>query len=105
MKRIAFACVRCKQKGFVTYTLATGFSHDMCYNYLSQAHGMYPIANPEKYDVEEGFVLENGDFVDRMTAMWIAEDAEQLKEEYRGKDYPLLYSYMLNYKKIKEKTK
>lgn len=95
-EKIKHACVRCKLKESSDFTYSKGFDHDSCYNYLSAAWEMYPRIKPDKYDVEEGFLLSNGDFVDRLLAMEIAKNANQLTPEYKDENYPLLYSYMLD---------
>ena len=95
------ACVRCKLKKDENFTYSTGFDHDYCYNHLGLAHEMYPRVNPNDYDTEEGFILVDGEFVDRMTAMEIAKNANQLKAEYKNENWPLLYSYMLDFKTLR----
>lgn len=98
--KVKMACVRCKLKGDTKFVYAEGFDHTGCYDYLRAAHSMYPKVQPEKYDAEEGFLLTNGDFVNRMVAMKIANKEGQLKPEYKGQHFPLLFSYMLYYKAI-----
>lgn len=98
--KVKSACVRCKLKSDTKFIYADGFDHTGCYDFLRFAYEMYPQANPEKYDFEEGFLLTNGDFVNRMTAMKIAKIENQLKPEYKNQNYPLLYSYMLYYRGV-----
>lgn len=100
-EKIRCACVRCKLKESSSFIYSEGFNHDSCYSYLNMAYEMYPRVNPDKYDVEEGFFLSNGDFVDRLLAMEIAKSANQLMPEYKNKNYPLLYSYMLDLRTLK----
>ena len=98
--KIKSACVRCKLKNEENFMYAKGMDHTYCYDYLRFAYEMYPQAQPDKYDFEEGFLLTNGDFVNRMTAIQIATETDQLKPEYKNLNYPLLYSYMVYYKRI-----
>ena len=98
--KIKSACVRCKRKNEKDFMYVEGMNHSCCYDYLRFAYEMYPQAQPDKYDFEEGFLLTNGDFVNRMTAMQIATETDQLKPEYKNLNYPLLYSYMVYYKRI-----
>ena len=93
MPRIKYPCVRCKQKGDLAFHYAVGGNHTLCYEYLSNAHQMYPLACPEKYDCEEGFVSDEGGFFDRRIAMQIALENDQVLSLYT--DRPELYSYML----------
>lgn len=98
--KVKSACVRCKLKSDTKFIYADGFDHSSCYDFLRFAHGMYPQAHPEKYDFEEGFLLTNGDFANRMSAMEIAKKENQLKPEYKNQNFPLLYSYMLYYRGV-----
>ena len=98
MERIKSACVRCQRKETKNFNYATGYDHSSCYDYLVRDLGTNPQYD-SRYDVEEGFILENGEFVDRMKAMQIAKEAGQLVDIYQDGDYPLLYSYMVNYRK------
>ena len=96
--KVKTACVRCKLKENEKFVYADGFDHSSCYDYLRVAHSMYPQAQPQKYDCEEGFLLTNGNFANRMLAMVVAKKENQLKPEYKDQNFPLLYSYMLYYK-------
>jgi hypothetical protein len=57
---------------------------------------MYVLANPGKYDFVEGYMCDDGSFVDRFEATNLAHQSNQLKDSY--KDFEgALQSYMLNY--------
>ena len=96
--KINSAAVRCKHKDLmINWTIATGWDHTSCYDYIAAAHGFYILATPERYDYEEGFVTTNGDFVSREEAMKIAKNCGQLKREYQDTTEIFLKSYMINY--------
>ena len=79
-------------KGTDKFQTIEGYSHSDCYTALSFM-GLYE--NKRNMEVEEeGFLLEDGTFVNRFKAMGIALHNNQVKSLYTN-GYPLLYSYML----------
>ena len=110
MRKIKMACVKCRhkdpshetidvkrEKDSEGYVYASAFSHNDCYNILYCCYGMPVRALPYQYDFNEGFICEDGTFVDRSTAMKIASDAGQLQPMYANGDYSELKSYMIDF--------
>lgn len=95
--RIISACVRYKKIGTAEpYSYMEGNSHCNCYDTLC-CMDIFARVSPEKFDVTEGFMCEDNQFVDRIEAMKIAKKYDQLKNEYKDTDSSVLYSYMVNY--------
>ena len=92
---IKCAAVQATPVGTVDTRVATGYSHANCYDYFSSAWGWYPSVQPMKYEVVEGFMLNNNTFISREDALELVHCTGQLKPEYRNTDR--LCSYMLNY--------
>ena len=77
------------------YHIIKEYSHQACYDYIREAYEIYAQIFPDTYDVTEGYILTNGSFVDRITAMKIAEDTGVLKPMYYGMQ--CLESYMIKH--------
>lgn len=74
------------------FQVMSGYSHSDCYTSLAFIE-LYEHKRNMAVE-EEGFLLEDGTFVDRFKAMGIALQNNQVKSIYT-EDYPNLYSYML----------
>ena len=77
MKKIMSAAVRCiarSEKNNGNYLMGTGYDHNACYDYLKEAHGCYPRLAPARYICEEGFLLEDNSFINRLEAFEIAKE-------------------------------
>lgn len=92
---ITSAAVKATLKGTVDTRIATGYSHSDCYDYFRCAWSWYLQVDPDKYDVVEGFILNNNTFISREDALDLVHCNGQLKPEYRNTDR--ICSYMLNY--------
>ena len=92
---IRVAAVQATPKGTVDTRIATGYSHSDCYEYFRCAWGWYPQVQQDKYEVVEGYMLNNNTFISRDDALELVHCTGQLKPEYRNTDR--LCSYMLNY--------
>ena len=110
MRKIKMACVKCRykdpshetidvklEKDSEGYVYVSAFSHNYCYDILYCCYGMPVRALPDQYDFSEGYICEDGTFVDRSTAMKIASEAGQLQSIYANGDCSELKSYMLKY--------
>ncbi len=95
MKKIQSACIRYKKPGNETFDYASDYCHSACYDYVYNAFGIPVRLNPDQYSVIEGFMCDDGTFVDRIDAMDIAKAANQVKKIYNSDDYIALQSYML----------
>ena len=96
VKTIVSPAVKCKPiNSTQDYVIVTGSCHSNCFEALSFGFDMYVLACPDKYDYAEGYVCDDGTFVDRIEAMTIAKEANQVKSMYKSDDYISLQSYML----------
>lgn len=95
MKKIQSACIRYKKPGNETFDYASDYCHSACYDYVYNAFGIPVRLDPNQYSVTEGFMCDDGTFVDRIDAMDIAKAANQVKKMYNSDDYIALQSYML----------
>lgn len=68
-------------------------THKECYEEVKHGWGIYLEVFPEKYDLVEGFVLDDDTFVDRIEAMKIAKENDLLKDLYL--DDEILFSYKM----------
>lgn len=95
--KIKSACIKYKERGStVPYSYMEDTSHCNCYDTLC-VMGVYVRVSPEKFDVTEGFMLDNNRFVDRFEAMEIAKKYDLLKSAWKNTDDIALKSYMINY--------
>jgi len=92
---IKFAAIKATPVETVDTRIVHAYDHTTCYTYYAEAYGWYLQAQPDKYEVEEGFLLDDGTFVDRTTALTIARKCKQLKSMYDYTD--VLYSYMIDW--------
>ena len=86
---IKLACVKYDDK------LYTGFNHGECFKKLPQ--------NANMSNTIQGFITNNGRFVDRRNAYKIAENANQIKYKKTNNDILIsedLYEYWLNEQKM-----
>jgi hypothetical protein len=81
-----------KDKGTDVFHYITGYCHSDCYNSLSFME-IYPTNRVVEVE-EEGFMLEDGVFVNRFKAMGVALHNHQVQSIYTS-GYSQLYSYML----------
>lgn len=95
MGPIKSACVRWKKKGSKEYNFIDGYCHDECYNYISCCYNEYPRVD-DRYDVEEGFLTVDGQFVNRSDAVKVAKENNQMLPGYNNVDK--LCSQMIFYK-------
>lgn len=95
MKKIQSACIRYKKPGSNVFDYASSYCHSDCYDYVYNAFGIPVRLDPQRYSVTEGFMCDDGTFVDRVDAMDIAKAANQVKRTYNSDDYIALQSYML----------
>lgn len=91
---IRAAAVQATQKGTADTRIVTGYSHSDCYEYFREC-SWYLQVDFDKYDIVEGFMLNNNTFISREDALELVHCNGQLKPEYRNTDR--LCSYMLNY--------
>lgn len=93
--KIRSACVKFKKIGTSDdYTYMEGSSHCNCYDTLCMMN-IFVRVSPEKYDVTEGFILEDNRFVDRLEAMKIAKKHNLLKSTWKNTNEVSLKSYMI----------
>lgn len=95
MNKIQSACIRYKKPGNNDFEYASAYCHSACYDYVYNAFNLPVRLYPDQYSVTEGFMCEDGTFVDRVDAMSIAKAAHQVKRMYNSDDYITLQSYML----------
>ena len=89
MDKIANACIRYKRKSDPDkYWYSVHPNHSGCYHIFSMLE-IY-----DRYDEKEGFVTEDGRFVDRHEAYLIAKNAGQLINEDPNE---ILKSYNVRY--------
>ena len=105
MKKIINAAVRCigrNEKDKSEWMLGIGYDHSSCYDYIKARYNCYPRLAPARYICEEGFLLEDNSFVNRIDAFNIAKENNQLLPEYNHYTDVLhngLKSYMIDWSK------
>ena len=82
-----------------TFTIESN-SHIHCHEIIKSKYAADTLKFPNHFQVEEGYILHNGAFVDRFDAMKLAVTAGIIKDNY--KDDKLFFDYKIDWSKVNE---
>ena len=94
------AAVKFKPMPMSEYVRIEGATHIECHEKIKSKYMMNTLKFPDVFQVEEGYILHNGVYVDRFGAMSLAVAAGIIKEDY--KDDKLFFDYKVDWSKVNE---
>lgn len=80
--------------------MITGSSHTVCHEKIKAKYAANTMKFPDVFQVEEGYILNNGMFVNRLDAMKVAKSANIIKESYI--DDLMFFDYKVDWSKVHE---
>ena len=81
--------------------IVEGMSHVACHEKIKAKYAANTIKFPDHFEVEEGYIFLNGEFIDRQEAMRLAKSIGIIKDCYMDED--LFFEYKVDWSKACEK--
>ena len=94
------AAVKFKLTPQSPYILIESSSHLHCHERIKSQYAADTLKFPDVFQVDEGYILHNGAFVDRFDAMKVVNAAGFIKDEY--KTDKLFFDYKVDWSKVNE---
>ena len=78
-----------------------GISHVACHEKIKAKYAANTMKFPNTFEVEEGYIFLNGEFIDRQEAMRLAKSVDIIKDYYIDDD--LFFEHKVDWSKAYEK--